>query len=162
MQIRLPCVFLITSWKPESKGPIKNTALMTHKQGGPIIIDSTLWVWTTSVGSPSKPPDNQAYIGNWWVWPYKNIILTISAHFFGKILSPSIIIIPDHHILGGKRISIFKNGICGIHASSNKLLNPMRTKECSDRQTELWMDGDFPAYLNHFKKLKHGEIWAII
>ena len=38
---------------------------------------------------------------NWWVWPHKNIILTLSVHFFERNLPPSIIIIPDDHVLGG-------------------------------------------------------------
>ena len=38
-----------------------------------------------------------------WVWPHKNIILTLSVHFFEKNLSPSIIIIPDDYVVGGEK-----------------------------------------------------------
>ena len=57
-------------------------------------------VWLTQI--EYHPPDNHAYIMTWWVWPHKHVILAISVHFFGKILSPSIIIIPDLKFLGGK------------------------------------------------------------
>ena len=38
-----------------------------------------------------------------WVWPHKNIILTLSVHFFEKNLPPSIIIIPDDYVVLGKK-----------------------------------------------------------
>ena len=89
---------------------------------GPLQFKEHVWVWLTQPKLDQHPPNNHAYIINWWVWPHKNYFCT---HFEKKNLSPCIIIIPDHHVLEGKESwhCIFKELKIEYHLHSEPLVS---------------------------------------